>query len=161
MYWGASPMPRKRDLLLPQARDLYSQGHTYEEISTLLDVSKTTLSKWAKGDAAAGRSWEKRKREHLRKSPLVLLEILEGRFEALVERMQGADEAEQPGLIDALQKLQKVIDSRRAQVGDYSTILGVMEQFAGWCPEGCTESELSIVRAVLERFLSGCRKGAI
>jgi len=160
MYGGGHQcMSRSKYATLgPRARDLYAQGMTLEEIAGQLSVSVTSLSNWKKKDAAKGADWDVRRSEHARKSPLALLQMMERRQETLIERMIDDDD---PGLVDQAAKLEKMIERRRREIGDYSTTLGVMEQFAVWCSEHLVEEELNGVRAAVDSYLTDLKRGIL
>jgi len=157
MYRGGQAMSRgKYATLGRRARDLYAQGMTLEEISGQLAVSVTSLSNWKKKDAAKGADWDVRRSEHARKSPLALLQMMERKQEILIERMAEDDD---PGIVDQASKLEKMIERRRREIGDYSTTLGVMEQFAAWCSEQLLEDGLHAVRAAVDNYLTDVKRG--
>ena len=142
----------------PRARDLYALGMTLEEIGAQLGVSITSLSNWKKKDSGGAGDWDQARSRHNRKSPLALLHMMEQKQERLIIQM-GADD--DPGLVDAAAKLEKMIVRRRREVGDYSVTLGSVEILAAWSAEHCTDEEMAVLRPIIERFLGDLRRGIV
>ena len=73
-------MPASKQELVPQARALYAQGLTIQEIADSLDVSQSTVHRWKKDQG----DWDALRKNRARKDPHALLAILETQRDELV-----------------------------------------------------------------------------
>ena len=145
-------MPASKQELVPQARALYAQGLTIQEIADSLDVSQSTVHRWKKDQG----DWDALRKNRARKDPHALLAILETQRDELVT----TGDVHDGSYADALHKLQRVIQSVRAEFRDVSTALGVLEDFARWCGEQLSEDDLFAARRLVESYLDHLKRSA-
>ena len=148
----------KRTSRLPLARDLYVQGFTLDHVAAHPDiaVSRNTIAAWKKRDKGTKQDWDTLRSQFKRKSPLALLQTPEGWRQELIDNGDGVDAR----AADALYKLQRVIDSVRAQVDDPSRIITALEHFSRWCVTSTSvisADDLETVRRVIERYCEDLR----
>ena len=147
-------MSAKIDLQI-QARLLYIQGSSVEQIAQALGRSETSVYRWKEGDRRAGNDWEARRKEKRRRDPEALLAILETRQQEIAKdtAMETARQA------DTLWKLQRVIDSVREESGDIGQQLIVIDAVATWAHEHIRDDDqMAILREVFERYMDDLRR---
>ncbi len=141
------------DQLRNDARALYLRGASVAEIADALDRSERTVVRWRREDRDAGVDWDRQRDERRRKDPYALLGKLEARRQSLVDA-----EMEPGHWADALHKLQRVIDSIRAEVGDVSTILGVLAGYAEHVRDHAEPEDLAAVRRTIDAYMLHLRR---
>jgi len=147
-------MAGSRQSLLPQARALYAAGSTIDEVAEALGVSPGTLYRWKRGDAETSADWDARRETRRRKDPHALITLLETRLIQVAE----SQDMEPGAWADVLQKVSNVLEKVRARVGDLSTTLGTLHEFALWAAEQATDEDLAVLRRLIEAYLSHLKR---
>lgn len=104
-------LERKRDL----ARTLYLSGHTMEEISEKVDISRTTLSKWCSADG-----WQEIRAAKNITRPELVNKLLLAIDQLITSVNNSKDPVNIGNLADKLSKLSSVIEKldKKANVVD-------------------------------------------
>jgi len=141
-----------------EALRLYvEQGLNQTEIAAVLDKSRNTISAWKRADKAAGRDWDQLRSQRVRKSPFTILEVLEARFERLVEAEE--QHANDAGYDDRLWKLSKTIEARRERLADSDTVLTGLDVFGAWAAVSVDEPQLGSLRDAVAQCIADLRSG--
>ncbi|RWW91854.1 helix-turn-helix domain-containing protein [Flavobacterium cerinum] len=103
-----------------------NDGMSCKEISTQIDISEQTLSKWRKGRTGE-KDWDARRAEVI-SAPHVIKEIL-------LKELKLVAEGEKPNVdADALAKISKVLETVSGKVS-VQIILSVFKEFDNWMAE--------------------------
>jgi len=143
-------MSQSTDRLQRKARHLYAQGASVEDIARIVDRSEATVYRWRKADEA---DWDELRAEAQAQDPHALLAELQSMRQRMV------DGCEDPAaLSDPLWKLQRIIQSIRDEIGDVSTVMGVLEGFAEWAAENGTEEQCRALRSLAAEYIAEIRE---
>lgn len=147
-------MARRRQSMAPQARFLFAQGASLEEIAASCGVSPRTVARWKAADEI---DWDAARLEYRRKDPAYLLSLLEGLLLRAAEEpaTDGAAQA------DRIQKLSNVIEKLRARMGDLSITLGVLTSLAEWARENLVEDDVAVLRRAVDGYISDLKRRAL
>jgi transposase-like protein len=160
----------KRSKLLPQARALYAEGASKAAIAESLGVAPSTVRRWARRDAQAGRPWQRggQPPPPPRRTPAAdarpghscradrLCRRLEERLERLIEA--GESEPGSARLEDRMLKVCRVLEHLRGGQDELRAQLESMKRFAGFCTRTLTEEEMGPVRKAVRLFLEDLRR---
>lgn len=139
--------------LQSRARGLYAQGATLDEIADLVERSVRTVERWRSADADAGLDWDQLRDDRRRLDPTAYLATLLTWRSTLTQG--GKPDA---GVIDALYKIQRIIDKVREEAGDISTILAVQDRFARWAVDNLSPKDLATARRFVADFTADLRE---
>ena len=144
----ATAKTSRQQSLRPDARNLYAQGQSVEQIAGLAGVSVATVYRWKKADAEADRPWQERGTEQPF-DPTVLIRILQGRLMA-----DAADkELTGPGYYDAILKAIQGLKQTLDLYGDLAQRLNAMHAFVAWTVENGSEEDLAVIRRLVPDYL--------
>ncbi|MFW6189893.1 MAG: helix-turn-helix domain-containing protein [Planctomycetota bacterium] len=157
-------MPKcKREKLLPQARTLAAEGVPKPEIAAALDVAPSTIYRWAKRDAAAGRPWDEKDPPSppapappAPNSADRLYRRLQERLERLID--ESDTDAKSANLENRMLKLCKVLDHLREQRDDLEGQLRAIKRFGSFCARRLPEDEMAPVRKAIRLFLDELKR---
>jgi len=167
----------RRQRRLAEARALYEAGTPPDVIARSLGVARSTVRRWARDEARAGRPWASCRPPLPRQDPPPsptnppggspagqaggapeterLCRLLEGRLGDLIR--QSAQE-DNPKLDDRILRLCKVIEHLKATGDDLDALLAAMNRFASFCARSLAEEELAPVRAAVRQFLDELKR---
>ncbi len=160
----------KRSELLPQARALYAEGISKAVIAESLEVAPSTVRRWARRDAQAGRPWQRGGQPPpapqrtpaagARPGHQCRADRLCHRLEERLERLIEADDSKSDGtrLEDRMLKLCRVLEHLRGEQDELRAQLEAMKRFAGFCTRTLTEQEMGPVRKAVRLFLEELRR---
>ena len=150
MCHNTGDMSQSTDRLRRKARHLYAQGASVEDIAGIVDRSEKTVYRWRNDDEA---DWDELRSEAQAQDPHALLAELQSMRQRMV------DECEDPAaLSDPLWKLQRIIQSIRDEIGDVSTVMGVLEAFAEWSSEHASEHEREVLKRLAAEYTAELRE---
>jgi transposase len=149
-------MAQSKQDAIPQARALYAQGLTVEDVASSVGVSAATIRRWRAADSRDGRDWDAARTERRARDPQALIAIIEDRLNSIARDREMPD-----GMYaDALFKLQRVLQSVRETYRDTGSMLYALQGFASWCSEHLTDDELAIVSRAVDGYLSDIKGSA-
>lgn len=161
----------KKDKLLPQARALYGEGLGKTVIAESLGVAASTVRRWARQDAQAGRPWQRGGQSPPAPDPTPpaagarpghqcradrLCRRLEERLERLIEEAEAAGDGAR--LEDRMLKVCRVLEHLRGDHDELRAQLEAMKRFASFCTRTLTEGEMAPVRKAVRLFLEHLRR---
>jgi len=142
-------VPETKQDLIPQARAMYAQLLTIQDIADGLGVAPSTVRRWKAADAQAGMSWDA-DRAARGYNPRALIAILEKRLAAVA-----ADEKLKPGpWADVVQKISNVLNRERERLGDLTVVLGILSGFAAWTAADLDDEQFRAVSRAIDAYLS-------
>jgi len=139
--------------LLPQARAFYAQGRSVPEIAACLPVSEKTIYRWKRDDPE---DWGAEREETQRRSPQATINKLEEQFQGEVFNRDPEDSA----YADNIYKLNRIIQDRRDEYGDYNRSLDVLHDLAKYALENHTDDERAVVSVVIDGFTEHLKRSA-
>jgi len=145
--------PHKRSTHSAQARALFAQGRSEVQIAEAIGVSVSTISRWRTRDTKMLRPWTALRDERRLRDPTAVLATLERKFLAVAE-----GELPLGAKVDALYKLNRIIESMRSRVGDLSTVLAVFTGFAEWAGAHAAEKDMPVLLRLVEGYLSALKR---
>jgi hypothetical protein len=136
-----------------QAENLFVRDcMTLDQIAAHIHVDRRTVGLWSsKGD------WMKKRREMLRESPQVALDVLKRQRELLIREMPpnkpaGAEQ------IDALHKLTLMIEKMESRLDAVGPMLDVFVRFAQFVATNADDAACAVLREWTEKFLDDERR---
>lgn len=142
----------KKEQYGDEARELYLQGKTLEEISTIIPVSSQSLTTWKKDG-----EWDKARQELRRNKTSTeerLAEILEKKLTELEDKTAADISSKE---IDQISKISASIDRLRTKRDPLGATLMVMEEFIPWLQQKDGDV-YSAVSAMIPEFFQYMRK---
>ena len=137
----------------PEARNLYAQGQTVEQIAQFAGVSAATVYRWKTADEKAGRPWQERGTEQPF-DPTALIRIYERRLMALAQD----EKAEVGAFWDASIKAMNLLSKALELYGDLAQRLNAMYGFVAWAMEHGGDEDLSVVRRLVPDYLDSLKR---
>ena len=151
-------MARSSGDKITQARMLYVDGGSADQVAHAMDVSESTVYRWRDADKKRGVDWDKR-RAAKHDDPQALLALLERRRQELAKAdPQGL--AEYSAQADALQKLGRAIEQIRDAYGDFTMILNALRRFAQWAVENMSDDDREVIFRGVEAFTDDIKRSA-
>ena len=138
-----------------EARALFAEGRSIVQIAEAMGVAASTISRWRDRDAKALRPWAALREERRLRDPTAVLATLERKFLAVAE-----GELSLGAKIDALYKLDRIIQNMRSRVGDLPTVLAVFTGFAEWAGAHAAEEDIPVLHRLVEGYLSALKRRA-
>ena len=128
-------------------------GKTLAQVAEIVGVSEAALAKWSKaGD------WVKKRAERQRESPQAALDLLKRQREIQIQAIGGEKQAD-AGAIDALHKLNQVIEKMEAGVAAIGPTLDVVGRLAEYVMRSTDDpTHITIMREWIEKFLAEERR---
>lgn len=150
----------KRDRLLPEARALAAEGVPNREIAAALDVAPSTIRRWARCDAEAGRPWRKPGAPTAATPPPRRADRLYNRVEGLLEQLIDESDVEQKSanLENRMLKLCRVLEHLRERRDDLEGQLAAMQRFGAFCARNLPEEQMRPVRRAVRLFLDDLKR---
>ncbi len=153
----------KKKELLPRARLLYAEGLSTREVAAALDVSQSTVRRWARREEEAGRPWSREGSDPgatLLAGQQPLGETLRRKVQERLDQLMAMAEEnlEDSKLEDRILKLCRVLDYLRKQQDDLGAQLRALRKFAEFCLRHLTEEEMTPVRKAVRLFVDHLRE---
>ena len=124
------------------ARDLFASGLSVKGIGDALGRPSRTVYYWRAQDLKAGLPWHELRPARKAVDPARLVGILEGQRARLVESLL---EDRSPGAVDALHKLQKIIEAIRGELAERSSPATLTEEFMSHLHRAAAGQELEVL----------------
>jgi transposase len=159
--------------LLPRARALYAAGSDDGVIAASLNVSETTIRRWAREDEQAGEPWLRdggpdgptrrpsdrthpRPRTRTRAGTDALCRQLQDRLERLIQRSE--EDLDDAKIEERMLKVCRVLESLRGEAADLDAQLELTKRFAAFCMRNLSEQEMDPVRKAIRLFVDNLRE---
>lgn len=132
----------------PEARSLYAQGESVEDIAAFVGVNPATVYRWKAADERVGRPWQERGSE-TPFDPTALIRILEGRLMVDAQDKKLVGPAYYDAILKAIQGLEKTLQL----YGDLAQRLNAMHGFVAWAVGHVEGEDLAAVRRTVADYL--------
>ena len=148
-------MARKADDRIRQARMLYTNGGTCEQVAQAMEVSESTVYRWKDTDKKRGVDWDKRRAGRVF-DPGALLSLLEKRLEEVAKNDSMADYARS----QSVQMLTRALEGLREMYGDNTMLLYALDQFTKWCVQNMDDDDRSVILRAVEGYTDELKRSA-
>ena len=148
-------MARKLDDKIRQARMLYCNGGTCEDVARAMDVAESTVYRWKDADRKRGTDWDKRRSE-VAFDPSALISLLEKRLVDVAKR----DDLDDYARAQSVQMLTRSLQGIRDQYGDIGMRVYALDDFTKWCVRNMTDDEREVILRAVEGYLDELKRSA-